>query len=48
MGETQSSHTSEKTTLFEQISKDIGSGNEGDMSDMQCTVNVDPNISPVL
>jgi MoxR-like ATPase len=46
MGDAQSAHVSGKTTLFERISEDIGSGNEGDMIDMQCTVNVDPDVSP--
>lgn len=46
MGDSQSAHVSGKTTLFERISDDIGSGNEGDMIDMQCTVNADIDVSP--
>jgi hypothetical protein len=46
MGETQSSQFSGKTTLFEKISEDIGSGNNGDMLDMQCTLNQDPSVTP--
>lgn len=46
MGDAQSAHVSGKTTLFERISDDIGSGNEGDMIDMQCTVSTDPDTSP--
>lgn len=34
MGEAQSSQFSGRPTLFEKISEDIGSGNEGDMLDM--------------
>ena len=46
MGDVQSSHVSGKPTLFEKISEDIGSGNEGDMLDMQCTLNQDPSVTP--
>jgi len=46
MGEAQSSQFSGKTTLFEKISEDIGSGNDGDMIDMQCTLNQDPSVTP--
>ena len=41
MGEAQSSTHSDEN-LLARISKDIGSGNEGDMIDMQCKVNQDP------
>ena len=47
MGDAQSAHVSGKTTLLERISEDIGSGNEGDMLDMQCTVNQDPSVAPM-
>jgi hypothetical protein len=46
MGEAQSSQFSGKTTLFEKISEDIGSGNEGVMLDMQCTLNQDYSVTP--
>lgn len=47
MGQTQSSQQiSGQTTLFEKISEDIGSGNDGDMLDMQCTLNQDPTVTP--
>ena len=46
MGDVQSSHFSGKPTLFEKISEDLGSGNEGDMLDMQCTLNQDPSVTP--
>lgn len=45
MGEAQSSQFSGRPTLFEKISEDIGSGNEGDMLDMQCTMNQDSSVT---
>lgn len=50
MGDSQSVHAVQEqgrtsTNLFERISDDIGSGNEGDMLDMQCTVNQDPSVT---
>ena len=45
-GEAQSLQFSGKKTLFEKISEDIGSGNEGVMLDMQCTLNQDSSVTP--
>ena len=45
MGEAQSSQFSGRPTLFEKISEDIGTGNEGDLLDMQCTLSQDPSLT---
>jgi hypothetical protein len=34
--------------LISRIGNDIGSGNEGDMLDMQCKINQDPLVNPLM